>query len=177
MTAFSTIIAAAMLAGVIGGTITTTSLAQEPTNLSESYGSWTVQCQQVGEGEQRQRVCQMSQELIQQQPRQRVLVFALTQTKEGAVKATVISPFGLLLSEGLRVELDGKEIVRGTFKTCLPIGCISEIDLGPDVIRELSAGAKVAVMTTANTGQPVRTDITLDGFSAAYQRLSALIAS
>ncbi|MCO6177497.1 invasion associated locus B family protein [Ciceribacter sp. RN22] len=176
MTALMKIIARAISGVIIAGSMMPTmSLAEDPTNLSESYESWSVQCQQVGAGEQRQRLCQMSQELVQNQTRQRVLTFVLSFSKEGTIKGTVIAPFGLLLSEGLRVEMDGKEVARGAFRTCLPLGCISEVDLSQDAIKQLSVGAKASVMTTANTGQPVRTDITLSGFSAAYRRLSELI--
>ncbi|WP_309085981.1 invasion associated locus B family protein [Chelativorans sp.] len=149
---------------------------QTPTTLSETYDSWTVQCANRSEGEQTRRVCQMSQELLQQESRQRVLLFAISKEGENAAKATVIAPFGLMLSEGLRIEINETELVRGAYRTCLPAGCVVEFDLPEAAIDQLGAAEAATVFMTANTGQPVTTDISMKGFSAAYQRLVALSA-
>lgn len=86
-------------------------------------------------------------------------------------------PFGLLLSEGLRIEAVDKELLRGTFGTCMPGGCVSEVDLSDDLIKQMQGLEKVTIVMTANDGQVVRTDVSLKGFSAAYRRLLALTAA
>jgi invasion protein IalB len=48
----------------------------------------------------------MSRELLQHDSRQRLLLFAVN-TGEGKAKATLM-PFGLLLSEGIRIEIAEK---------------------------------------------------------------------
>jgi invasion protein IalB len=59
----------------------------------------------------------------------------------------------------------------------MPGGCISEVDLSDDLIKQLQATEKVTIVMTANDGQIVRTDVSLTGFSAAYRRLLALTAA
>jgi invasion protein IalB len=86
-------------------------------------------------------------------------------------------PFGLLLSEGLRIEAADKELLRGAFRTCMPGGCVSEVDLSDELIKQLQSNEKLTVVMTANDGQVVRTDVSLKGFSAAYRRLLALTAA
>jgi invasion protein IalB len=149
-----------------------------PSTLSETYESWTVQCSKTTASGQTIRNCQISQELLQQESRQRVLLIALAPKQgEGPTKATLVMPFGLLLSEGLRIEAADKELLRGTFRTCMPGGCVSEIDLSDEFIKQLQSNEKITVVMTANDGQVVRTDVSLKGFSAAYKRLLALTAA
>jgi invasion protein IalB len=162
----------------------TSALAQEtetdpakPTALSETYDAWTVQCATTGEGEQQRRQCQMSQELLQQESRQRVLLVAIAKDKGNAnAKATLVLPFGLLLAEGIRIEIGQQEFARGSFRTCFPAGCIVEIDLPEEAIKELQSGTVASVHMTANNNQPVKTDVSLKGFGAAYKRLIGLAA-
>lgn len=146
---------------------------QAPSALSETYDAWTVQCANQQQGEKTQRVCQMSQELLQQDTRQRVLTFAVGVADKNA-KATLILPFGLLLADGVRVNIGEEEVLRGAYRTCLPAGCVAEIDLPAETIKKLEAAEAASILMTANSGQPVKTDVSLRGFAAAYQRLTEL---
>jgi invasion protein IalB len=149
---------------------------QGPTSLSETYEAWTVQCVSRMEGEQPQRTCQMSQELIQQESRQRVMMFAIGKAEQAA-KATLVLPFGLLLSEGVRVQIGDEDVLQGTYRTCLPAGCVAEIELPKEVIEKFGSAEAASVLMTAISGQQAKTDISLKGFKPAYQRLAELDAS
>ncbi|HEX7075108.1 MAG TPA: invasion associated locus B family protein [Hyphomicrobiaceae bacterium] len=148
---------------------------QSPTSLSETYEAWTVRCVNQQQGEKTQRVCQMAQTLLQQGSQQRVLTFALRR-RDDTARATLVFPFGLLLSEGFRVEIAEEEVLRGTYRTCLPTGCIAEVEVPAETIEKLEAAETASVLMTATTGQQIRADISLKGFKAAYQRLVALAA-
>ncbi|OQM76556.1 invasion associated locus B [Pseudaminobacter manganicus] len=146
-----------------------------PTSLSETYDAWTVQCANQSQGEKSRRLCQMSQELLQQKTRQRVLTFAIGMTAEGS-KATLILPFGLLLSDGVRVQIAEEVVLQGAYRTCLPSGCLAEIEFPKEVVEKFETAEAASVLMTANSGQPVKTDISLKGFSSAYRRLVGLAA-
>lgn len=148
---------------------------QAPTSLSETYDAWTVQCANQQQGEKTQRICQMSQQLLQQKTRQRVLTFAISMADKNA-KVTLVLPFGLLLSEGVRVQIADEEVLRGAYRTCLPDGCVAEIELPAETIEKFESAETASVLMTANSGQPVKTDVSLKGFTSAFQRLSALAA-
>jgi invasion protein IalB len=148
---------------------------QGPTSLSETYDAWTVRCASQQLGENTQRICQMSQELLQQETRQRVLTFSIGMTAEGS-KATLILPFGLLLSEGVRVQIAEEPVLHGAYRTCLPAGCVAEIEIPKEVIEKLETAETARVLMTANSGQQVNTDVSLKGFKSAYRRLVDLAA-
>lgn len=169
-----------LLPAIAGLMLAPTAFAQEtqgaqPSVLTETYESWTVQCVNTTEGETTKRSCQMSQELLQQETRQRVVLFAVADAEKGA-KGTLVLPFGLRLSEGVRIELADAELARGAFTTCLPAGCLAELELQDASIKQLRGAEKITVVMVASNGQTARTELSLKGFSAAYDRLQALTA-
>jgi invasion protein IalB len=74
----------------------------------------------------------------------------------------------------VRVNIGEEEVLRGAYRTCLPAGCVAEIDLPAETIKKLEAAEAASILMTANSGQPVKTDVSLRGFAAAYQRLTEL---
>jgi invasion protein IalB len=149
---------------------------EQPSSMQETYDDWMVQCHTVAKEDIKTKSCEMSQELRQKDSNQRVLAIGIVPASgDLKTRATVIAPFGLLLANGLAVEVAEKELMRGTFKTCLPAGCIVEINLSDELIKTLAANEKASVvMTASDTGQPVRTNISLKGFLLAWNRLVAL---
>ena len=113
--------------------------ADEPSSVIETYRDWTVRCVPQGEG----RVCQLVQELAQTESGQRVLSFVIDAPAGGAetVSATLVTPFGLKLSDGISVRVDDDQDARVlAFSTCLPIGCVAPIDLDEAALDQFRAG-------------------------------------
>ena len=116
----------------------------------------------------------MSQELIQAQSRQRVFLFAIPAPKVNPHNATVITPFGLRLADGLSVILPGETVLNPAFRTCLPAGCVVDVPLTKDTIAKFKAGEEFTMLTTTDAGQPLQYTLSLKGFTAAYERLVEL---
>ncbi len=145
----------------------------QPSSMQEVYGDWSVNCGLTGAEGAKTRVCQMSQELRRKETNQLVLAIGISpgDDKVGA-KTTVIAPFGLTLADGLRIELDEAELMKGSFATCVPAGCVVEIPLSNDVIKSLASGKTATAVTTIKaSGEPMRTDFSLNGFATAWNRL------
>ena len=149
---------------------------EQPTSLQETYEDWMVQCQTVVVADTKTKNCELSQELRQKDTNQRVLAIGIVPASgDKETSATIIAPFGLALAKGLSVEVADKELVSGTYKTCLPAGCIVELKLPTEMIKTLALNEKATiVMTASGTDQPMRTNISLKGFLKAWNRLVAL---
>jgi len=150
--------------------------AQSPTSLTETYKSWIVRCvtPTAIEGQKAPaRICEMVQELHQKKSGQRLLAMALQPNAKGA-SLTFIAPFGLLLSKGVKVAVDGSAVTQGGFRTCLPRGCVSVINLAQDALDTFTAG-EIATITMQNTkGQEISLAVSLAGFTAAWSRLKEI---
>jgi len=153
--------------------------SEAPTSLTETYRDWVVRCvtQPALEGQTAAaRICEMTQELRQQDSGQRILALSVIQSADDADTAslTIVSPFGLLLSAGIQIEVSEAALLDIGFRTCLPAGCIALSDLTADQISALAAGETATVGLTDTNGQSLRLDVSLAGFTAAWNRLKKL---
>ncbi len=145
-------------------------------NLSEVYEAWTVTCgfSVVHDGKKVKR-CVLSQRQIAQQTRQRVLTIEL-RPSEGGATGLLILPFGLELQKGVTYHLDdGQPGATQSFRTCLPAGCLLDIDFDATVIANLKIGQKLNLTATADGGQEMIFSISLQGFSNALNRITELM--
>jgi len=145
-----------------------------PSSLSETYQSWTVRCAtpKARKGQRAPaRVCEMAQDLTRKRDGQRLLSIGLQPTKKGA-SLTIVAPFGLLLSAGITVTVEGGSPIHGDFRTCLPRGCVSVISLSRKSLDQFKSG-KTAIITMRTTGETdFKIKISLAGFSAAWKSLN-----
>ena len=153
--------------------------AQGPSSLTETYGAWTVQCQNAEtetEGSPR-RACQVSQELRQSATGTRIVLVAFTapQDGEGPAQVTIVTPFGLLLPEGLSLKIGEADFLEIPFKTCLQgVGCLAESVLSEAQFDALAAGRALNLGMVAANSQKLRTIMVLEGLGPAFERLQAL---
>lgn len=171
------VVLAALLTPV--GAVAQTTVA--PDLLQETYRDWIVRCETPKSAEgapAATRICEMAQELSQAEPKQRILTFALQAKPDGTADLTLITPFGLRLSDGIAIDLAAERLIQIGFRTCLPQGCIVSGALDAAMIERLSAGAVATVVMAADAGgQPLALEVSLDGFAAAWARLVALRGS
>lgn len=142
--------------------------AQAPSSLSVTYQDWTVRCAAV-EGQPGQ-VCEMVQELTQADTGRRILS-VLIRRSGAQTGLTLVTPFGLKLGEGVRLEVDGNPLAVLAFETCLPAGCIAPLVLSEAQIATLEAGAEAQIGFVDTAGQSLALGLSLTGFRAALARL------
>jgi len=136
--------------------------AETPTSLTETYKNWTMRCvtPTVIKGQAvPARVCEMVQELRQQKSGQRLLAMALQPTKTKGATLTFMAPFGLLLSAGLKVAVDGSVVAQGGFRTCLPRGCVSVINLAQVALNKFIAGDTATITMQGTNGEGVQNSV------------------
>ncbi len=168
---------AALIAGAVvfpGSALTqeTATLPGGASSLNETHGDWTVTCA-TPEGGVR---CTISQTQTSGQNGQRVLAIELHTTQEDGTAGILVLPFGLQLDKGVELSLDesGTATPHG-FSTCLPVGCLVPLTFDAKTAAGLRAGAKLLVKATASdTAKDINFSISLNGFGAALDRVTAL---
>ncbi len=115
-----------------------------------------------------------------------VLVSAAIREVEGQDKKhlMVMVPLGMAIQPGLRAKIYDKamwdtaqknekvddaklEAVKLNFSLCHPAGCTAEIDLTPDLMTKIGAGAGIMVFSINTNGQVIAFPVPLNGFTAA----------
>jgi invasion protein IalB len=145
--------------------------------LRESYQDWVLNCRVVpgSEGASATVACGLSQELMRQQTRQRVVALVLSPNGTGA-KGTLLMPFGLSLAAGVQLQIDeGPQTTPIAFRTCTPQGCVIPIEWSENTVSGLRGGGQLKVSATSDNGQPVNFSISLKGFSAGLDRAIELL--
>ena len=148
-----------------------------PSAFTETYGTWTVICglEDAGDGA-RERRCAMEQRFVWRdedtgQTRQ-LLTVTLTPTGDSGAEAAALAPFGLLLTNGLRLRADDSEAAVLGFETCFPEGCLARGTLNAAALEAFRAGLVLHVEADPSAGgDPFRLEGSLDGFSAASARI------
>jgi invasion protein IalB len=78
-------------------------------------------------------------------------------------------PVGMLIQPGVQMQVDGAQPQAARYTICFPNACYAELAIDGAYINKLKAGATLQMTTVNQQAQPVRFDLTLIGFTAAYE--------
>lgn len=172
MFGFSLVWSAFTASSVLAEGVVAEQLPGGATALSETFESWTVNCD-VAQGKKR---CVLLQQQTNQQTRQLMFAIELSPTTEASVGATLVLPFGLALQNGVALQID--DLAKGEplkFRTCLPVGCLVGVTFDKATVSSLRTGTTLKATALADGGKDVGFSVPLKGFSAALDRVQVLV--
>ncbi len=153
-----------------------TGLPGGATTLQETYDSWTVSCRMADAGGGKTvKQCALSQTQIDKSSGKHLLEVDVAPNGPGAA-ATLVLPFGLDLGQGVALQLDAAAPSAPVpFATCLPVGCIARAALDDKALAAYRAGSTLRLKARAEGGNGIDFTVGLKGFSAAFDRVAALL--
>ena len=77
-------------------------------------------------------------------------------------------PTGRLIPAGIKVKVDDKKEVTIPYAFCFPQSCMAEVQLDDNLINLLKSGKAMVVSSTNFQNKPNPVNVTLEGFSGAY---------
>ena len=147
----------------------------DPTYIKEKYGDWQMRCFRIPEGDD---PCQMFQLLLDEQdnPVAEFTVFRLEDGGPAVAGATITAPLFTLLSEAVKVSVDGGTAKSYPFRFCGPSGCVAQIGFTQEEIDAFKHGAAatITIVPAQAPDQRVPIKASLDGFTAAYETVSVI---
>lgn len=144
------------------GLSATPAAAQENQN-----NAWLKVCSTIPQTEQQQ--CFLQQELRTNQG-QFLASVTIRETDGESRKSLLASvPTGMIIPQGVAMQIDGAEPERIPYSICYPNACFAERAIDEAFIERLKRGGKLALVTFNQAGKQVRFDMTLIGFTAAYE--------
>ncbi|KUF11705.1 invasion associated locus B family protein [Pseudoponticoccus marisrubri] len=145
------------------------------TYIRDTYDDWSLQCLEVAEADD---VCQMYQLLKDGEDNSvaEVSIFRLQNGGQAVAGGTFVVPLETLLTQKLTVAVDGGQARRYDFSFCGVAGCYARVGFTEQDIARFKAGAvaKVTIVPALAPDQKVELDMSLSGFTAAYDETSAL---
>ncbi|MGG7568007.1 invasion associated locus B family protein [Rhodovulum sp. DZ06] len=84
-----------------------------------------------------------------------------------------VSPLGVMLRAGMALQVDGGQVERLPYEACDRGGCIVQTLVLPKFVDNFKKGVTATFTLTIPGNKQVSTDISLSGFTAAYNSLKA----
>jgi invasion protein IalB len=144
--------------------------AQQPAGTVRStHGAWSIICD-TPPGASSEQCAMMQNVIAEDRPEVGLSVVVLRTADNKAEILRVLAPLGVLLPNGLGLNVDGKDIGRAYFVRCFQDGCYAEVILEKPLLDTLQAGesATFIVFQTPEVGIGIPVDLAgfADGFKA-----------
>ena len=143
--------------------------ASQTGTLRSRHGAWNILCDTPAGAKSEQ--CALVQNVVaEDRPEVGLSVVVLKTADNKAKILRVLAPLGVLLPNGLGLNVDGKDMGRAYFVRCFQDGCYAEVILDEPMIKALGSGksATFIVFQTPEEGIGIPVDLTgfSDGFAA-----------
>jgi invasion protein IalB len=145
--------------------------------VKEEHGDWDIRCVRTASGND---PCQLYQLLKDGEGNAvaEVSLFPLVPPQDQAVAGgNIITPLETLLPAGVTMQIDSAEPRRYPFTFCTEAGCFARIGYTEADINRFKRGAKatVTIVPVLAADQRIQLAVSLSGFTAGYDRLTALV--
>ncbi|MDW4496514.1 invasion associated locus B family protein [Sulfitobacter sp. D35] len=143
--------------------------------VTETIGAWSMRCIRTDTDTD---PCQMYQLLEDAQgaPVAEFSLFRLPSGNQAAAGATVVVPLETALQQQLTIRVDGGSARRYPFAFCNPIGCYARVGFTSADVDAFKRGreAILTIVPALAPDQQVELSLSLDGFTASYDKASVL---
>src|SRR5262249_56287408 len=83
----------------------------------------------------------------------------------------VVAPMGVLLPSGLGLKIDQTDVGRAGFVRCLPNGCVAEVVMDENLIKQLRTGTTATFIIFQTPEEGSGFPMSLKGFGEGYDKL------
>ena len=166
---------AKMLPGLVVAAAAWTALpaasgAQQPGTVKSNHGAWSIVCDQPAGASSEQ--CALMQNVIaEDRPEVGLSVVVLKTADRKAKILRVLAPLGVLLPNGLGLNVDGKDIGRAYFVRCFSDGCYAEVVLEDELLKTFRSGATATFIVFQSPEEGIGIPVDLKGFGEGYDAL------
>ncbi len=138
--------------------------------VKAQYGDWQMSCD-TPPGASFEQCAIIQNVTAEDQPNVGLSVIVLKTADRQARLLRVLAPLGVLLPNGLGLNIDGVDKGRTAFTRCLPEGCIAEVVLDDTLISALSSGAQAIFFMFRTPEEGIGIPVSLNGFGEGFAQL------
>lgn len=142
--------------------------------IKSTFGTWEIRCIELENGEN----CSLYH-LIKDDngnPTAEISIVVLPEGQEAKAGVTFVSPLATLLTRGIAYSIDSDRARRYNFNWCDRGGCVARFGFSADEIEFMKNGkaGTFTIVALAAPDSPLALTLPLEGFTAAWEALSAL---
>ena len=138
--------------------------------VREQFGDWQMSCD-TPPGASFEQCAIIQNVMAEDQPNVGLSVIVLKTADRESRLLRVLAPLGVLLPNGLGLNVDGKDMGRVAFVRCLPNGCVAEVMLDDALIQTLSGGTNAIFVVFKTPEEGIGIPVSLNGFADGFGKL------
>jgi len=144
--------------------------AQSAGKAASKHGAWSIICD-VPAGASSEQCALMQNVVAEDRPEVGLSVVVLKTADNKARVLRVLAPLGVILPNGLGLNIDGKDLGRAYFVRCTDDGCYAEVILKDDLLNTMKTGTTATFIIFASPEEGIGIPVDLDGFKDGYEKL------
>jgi invasion protein IalB len=143
---------------------------QQSGTLKSQHGPWAILCDTPAGAKTEQ--CALIQNVVAaKRPELGLSVVVLKTADNKARILRVLAPLGVLLPNGLGLNVDGKDIGRAYFVRCFEDGCYAEVILEDELLNTFRNGKSATFIVFQTPEEGVGIPVDLKGFGEGFDAL------
>ena len=144
--------------------------AQQNGTVRSTHGAWSIICD-TPPGSSSEQCAMMQNVIAEDRPEVGLSVVVLRTADNKAEILRVLAPLGVLLPNGLGLNVDGKDIGRAYFVRCFQDGCYAEVILEPQLLETLKTGDAATFIVFQTPEEGIGIPVDLSGFGDGFNAL------
>ncbi len=138
--------------------------------VKAQYGDWQMSCD-TPPGASFEQCAIIQNVTAEDQPNVGLSVIVLKTADQQARLLRVLAPLGVLLPNGLGLNIDGTDMGRVAFVRCLPNGCVAEVVMDDALLNQLSSGSTAIFVVFKTPEEGIGIPVSLEGFKDGFAAL------
>ncbi|WP_230980375.1 invasion associated locus B family protein [Oryzicola mucosus] len=145
-------------------------VAQQSGTVKSTHGAWSVVCDTPA-GASTEQCVLMQNVIAEDRPEMGLSVVVLRTADNKAEILRVLAPLGVLLPNGLGLNVDQKDIGRAYFVRCFQDGCYAEVILEKPLVDTLRTGKAATFIVFQTPEEGIGIPVDLNGFGEGFDAL------
>ncbi len=141
-----------------------------PGTVKKRLGDWQLSCD-TPPGASFEQCAIIQNVTAEDQPNVGLSVIVLKTADNKARLLRVLAPLGVLLPNGLGLNVDGTDMGRVAFVRCLPNGCVAEVVMDDALLATLTKGKSAIFIVFKTPEEGIGIPVSLNGFAEGFAAL------
>ncbi len=138
--------------------------------VKSTHGAWSMVCDTPPGASSEQ--CALMQNVVAEDRSEVGLSVVVLRTADHKAEIMrVLAPLGVLLPNGLGLNVDGKDIGRAYFVRCFQDGCYAEVILKGELLETLKSGSTATFIVFQTPEEGIGIPVDLSGFTEGFKSI------
>ena len=134
------------------------------------HGDWQIRCD-TPPGAQGEQCALIQSVTAEDRPNVGLTVIVLKTADAKSRLMRVLAPLGVLLPSGLGLKIDAADVGRAGFVRCLPNGCVAEVQMEENLLKQLRSGQQATFIIFQTPEEGIGIPMSLKGFGDGFDKL------